>query len=293
MLEERVVLCSQRDVSQRSTGRQNVIWTRADTTILIPRTSVNIHTHLWGAVLAVVFLGLHLVHHFGTLPAWVRPLSHHSIFLPAILTRAEKTSDYLSTHLPGFHLPSAETAYIYVDYARNDWRDTAGFGCFLVAGVLCLGLSSSFHTVACHSRTLAKRFNSLDYLGIVIMIVGSFLPALHYGFYCHTKWQIFYAVCITTLGSAAAATVIAPRYATPAFRPWRTAIFLTLGLSAVVPVAHGSYLYGHAVLNLTMGLDYLVASGALYVVGALLYALRVPERFAPGKFDYLGASHQM
>ena len=42
-----------------------------------------------------------------------------------------------------------------------------------------------------------------------------------------------------------------------------------------------------------MGLHYLVLSGALYVVGALLYACRVPERFAPGKFDYIGASHQI
>ncbi len=42
-----------------------------------------------------------------------------------------------------------------------------------------------------------------------------------------------------------------------------------------------------------MGLNWLVTSGALYIVGALLYAMRVPERFYPGRFDYLGASHQI
>lgn len=42
-----------------------------------------------------------------------------------------------------------------------------------------------------------------------------------------------------------------------------------------------------------MGLNYLVLSGALYIAGALLYANRIPEKFFPGKFDYLGASHQI
>ena len=42
-----------------------------------------------------------------------------------------------------------------------------------------------------------------------------------------------------------------------------------------------------------MGLFYLVLQGVLYIIGAAIYALRIPERFAPGKFDILGASHQI
>jgi adiponectin receptor len=42
-----------------------------------------------------------------------------------------------------------------------------------------------------------------------------------------------------------------------------------------------------------MGLFYLVLQGVLYIVGAVIYALRIPERFAPGKFDIWGASHQI
>lgn len=125
------------------------------------------------------------------------------------------------------------------------------------------------------------------------MIVGSFLPALHYGFHEHPKWQLFYALGIVSLGGVAAWAVLTPHYATPEYRPVRTAIFLALGLSAVVPVAHGYILYDYATLRLTMGLDWLILSGSLYVVGALTYACRVPERFAPGRFDYVGASHQL
>lgn len=33
--------------------------------------------------------------------------------------------------------------------------------------------------------------------------------------------------------------------------------------------------------------------GVMYLVGAALYALRVPESLLPGRFDTLGASHQL
>lgn len=33
--------------------------------------------------------------------------------------------------------------------------------------------------------------------------------------------------------------------------------------------------------------------GASYVIGALLYILRFPEKKFPKKFDYIGASHQI
>lgn len=168
-----------------------------------------------------------------------------------------------------------------------------GFTIFLLSSVTCLTLSSSFHTLSCHSRHLAHKFNKLDYVGIVVMIVGSFLPALHYGFYCRPRWQLLYGTSISILGAGAAYVVLAPHYSTPAYRPIRTAIFLALGLSGVVPVAHGTAIYGWRILDLTMGVRWLALEGALYVSGALLYALRIPERFAKGRFDLLGASHQM
>lgn len=249
--------------------------------------TVNIHTHLWGALVSVAILGAHYLHHIDASPAWLEPLAHHAIFTPKIL-RSSATIENAEHILSRLHLPTSP-----VLHSPNDWRDTVGFTIFLLCAISCLAFSSTYHTLQCHSHSVARRWNALDYVGIVNMIVGSFLPALHYGFYCRPGWQLFYGSCITVLGAGAMWTVLNAKYATPEYRPYRTAVFLTLGLSAVVPVAHGVALYGARVLNLTMGLNYLVASGALYVAGALLYALRVPERFAPGRFDYFGASHQM
>lgn len=42
-----------------------------------------------------------------------------------------------------------------------------------------------------------------------------------------------------------------------------------------------------------MGMRWVIMEGLLYIAGAGIYAARVPERFAPGRFDLLGASHQV
>jgi adiponectin receptor len=167
--------------------------------------------------------------------------------------------------------------------------------------------------------------NKLDYIGIVAMIVGSFFPMLHYGYYCNPHLQLFYSLSILSLGGLATYTVVAPKFTTPAYRPIRTTVFLALGLSAIVPVAHICALYGvslsllfliaveqselrstiltplflplllpqYQAVSTTMGLSWLVTGGALYVIGACLYMFRVPERLSPGTFDYFGASHQI
>lgn len=76
------------------------------------------------------------------------------------------------------------------------------------------------------------------------MIVGSFLPMLHYGFYCHSHLQALYSTLILSLGSMAMYTVLNRKFASPAYRPIRTSVFLALGLSAIFPVAHVLSMYG-------------------------------------------------
>lgn len=70
-------------------------------------------------------------------------------------------------------------------------------------------------------------------------------------------------------------------------------MFAAMGLSAVVPVLHGVLLYGTHTMRASMGLDWLLLQAALYLLGAGLYAARLPEKLAPGRFDIWGSSHQL
>lgn len=70
-------------------------------------------------------------------------------------------------------------------------------------------------------------------------------------------------------------------------------MFVLMGLSAVFPVLHGIKLYGIEYLERSIGLDWVVLQGVLYIAGAGLYAARIPEKWAPGRFDIWGSSHQI
>lgn len=66
---------------------------------------------------------------------------------------------------------------------------------------------------------------------------------------------------------------ILPAFATPAWRPYRAAMFTAMGLSAVLPVLHGLAWYGVNGMEQLMGLRWVVLQGVLYITGAFLYAV--------------------
>lgn len=77
-------------------------------------------------------------------------------------------------------------------YESATSSDVLAFGCFFLGAALCLGMSATYHTISNHSPMVAKFGNKLDYVGIVFLITGSFIPSVFYGFYCHPHLQEFY-----------------------------------------------------------------------------------------------------
>ena len=53
-----------------------------------------------------------------------------------------------------------------------------------------------FHIISNHSANLAAFGNQLDYLGIVILMWGSTIPTVYYGFYCDRNLQILYCTMV-------------------------------------------------------------------------------------------------
>ena len=70
--------------------------------------------------------------------------------------------------------------------------DVIAFGCFFLGAVICLGISATFHTITNHSPEVSRFGNQLDYVGIVALITGSFVPSVYYGFYCEPFLQKMY-----------------------------------------------------------------------------------------------------
>ena len=150
----------------------------------------------------------------------------------------------------------------------------------------------SFHIISNHSARVASFGNQLDYLGIVILMWGSTIPTVYYGFYCQQELQTLYFVMvrpnktiwiygcnnniqISILGLACAITTLNPRFRHPTLRPYRAAMYAFLGLSAIVFIIHGVFLYGWETQSKRMSLDRMGLMAILNLVGACIYAARV------------------
>uniref|UniRef100_A0ACD5YND5 Uncharacterized protein n=1 Tax=Avena sativa TaxID=4498 RepID=A0ACD5YND5_AVESA len=163
---------------------------------------------------------------------------------------------------------------------------------FLVGAMACLAISATAHLLACHSRRATVVFWQLDYAGISIMIVASFVPPVYYAFLCHPYPRIAYLSAITVLGALVVAVLLSPSCSSPRYRRLRATLFLAMGLSGVIPAVHALWVnWGHTACYLALGLE--VAQGLAYGVGAWFYVSRVPEKWRPGVFDVVGHSHQI
>ena len=62
-------------------------------------------------------------------------------------------------------------------------------------------------------------------------------------------------------------------------------IFIAFGLSGAIPAVHYAVMEGWVNAVSYASLGWLILMGSLYILGALLYAGRIPECYFPGKCD--------
>jgi adiponectin receptor len=163
---------------------------------------------------------------------------------------------------------------------------------FFFAASKCLVCSTVWHTMnSISNQTLMERFACIDYTGISLLVAASIMTTEYTAFYCEPISRWIYMGLTAALGVGG---VILPWH--PTFNrndlAWaRVAFYVTLAGTGGLPVIQLIYTRGAS------WAAYFYApifkSLFVYFTGALLYAAKVPERFAPGFFDYVGGSHNI
>ncbi|EJW79571.1 hypothetical protein WUBG_09520, partial [Wuchereria bancrofti] len=244
------------------------------------------------------------VQKFEYLPEWLQdneylrhghrpPLPSFAQCFRSILSIHTETGN-IWTHLIGC-LAFALLAAWFMTRPDTDIRfqEKVVFSFFFAGAIICLGMSFTFHTVSCHSVAVVRIFCKLDYLGISLLIVGSFVPWLYYGFYCRREPKITYIAMVCVLGLGAVIVSLWDKFSESRYRPLRAGVFLAMGCSGVVPTIHFMITDGVRTLFEDAAFHWLLLMASLYIFGTLLYATRIPERFFPGKCDILFQSHQL
>lgn len=243
------------------------------------------------------------VHH-QHLPAWLRdndflvhghrPQLHSFTECFRSIFRIHTETGNIWTHLIGLIVFIILAACFFAwPWIEIRWQEVAVFSVFFAGAILCLGFSFLFHTVYCHSEKVGYIFGKLDYCGIALLTVGSFVPWLYYSFYCRMSTKIGYLILIILLGTLTIVVSMSNHFSKPKFRPLRAGLFIALGLSGIIPASHFIITDGfyHAVDYAALG--WVILMAVLYITGAVIYAARIPERIWPGRFDIWFQSHQI
>lgn len=163
---------------------------------------------------------------------------------------------------------------------------------FTAGAMFCMLTSSVCHLFGCCAAHVTRIMWRFDYAGIAVLIVTSFYPAVYYGFLCYPWLRFLYLLSTTLLGVATLCVSLLPFFQQPGYQKLRAGVFIALGLWGVVPVLHGWWLHREFV-EVRVALSYEVLMGVLYIFGATLYAMHIPERWKPGYFDIALHSHQL
>ncbi|OAQ95995.1 hypothetical protein LLEC1_07527, partial [Akanthomyces lecanii] len=171
--------------------------------------------------------------------------------------------------------------------------DRAVFHVYLTACAACFGLSAAYHTLLCHSRELADLWIRLDYVGISLLIMASFVPGLYMGFYCEPWLLRGYLGAIFVMGAFNSYLSLYGKMESKDWLKSRLLPFLALSLSAFIPIFHAVLLFPYDQLQKQSGLNYYYLEGACMLTGVAFLVSRFPECWLPGRFDIWGCSHQI
>lgn len=155
--------------------------------------AVNIHSHLWGAVLFLVLLATNnffVISRYAS-ASWLDSATF-SVFLSSAV--------FCLTASAVFH-----TVVCHSEGARN-FKQAFGWQVLMI---MCLLELAGPFKVQCpwlfRNRRYADHasFGIIPYTCLKALIVGSFFPALYYAFYCYPHLQIFYLsmICLSGLGT--------------------------------------------------------------------------------------------
>ncbi|KAF0990107.1 hypothetical protein HZS_2843, partial [Henneguya salminicola] len=206
------------------------------------------------------------------------------------------------THLIGLILLLSVMIYIFArpsitkdgsPFYPSGYKEILCYTAFFLGGSLCLMFSTLFHTLCCHSQRIGIIFAKLDYSGIAFLICGAMIPVHYYSFYCNYQLQIVYISVAIVMSFLCILASLLDIMSTPTFRPVRAIIFLSFGLSSIIPIVHNFAIYPSKYsINVTQ-IYLLIAMGSCYVLGCLLYMFLIPERLFPGKLSIAFQSHQI
>lgn len=202
----------------------------------------------------------------------------------------------VATELPALQLDPADSAGSHSQHQSLSATasDFACFAFFYLSACVCFYLSALYHLLGCCSFDAHACLYRCDVSGILALIVGSYVPALHYAFRCRPHLQWGYSAAIGAIVALLLVMFNVPSCNTRRLHSVRVGALVLAVAFAVLPTLHwvlGVLPEDYPALPSGTFLLPLGAMLLCYLLGFGFYSRHVPERWAPGRFDFALQSH--
>ncbi|KAF2265606.1 adiponectin receptor protein 1 [Lojkania enalia] len=199
------------------------------------------------------------------------------------------------SHLVGLLVVLAIAFYFYpssVNFSVSTNADVFIAAVFFFAACKCLACSTIWHTMNSIShQTLLERFACVDYTGISLLVAASIMTTEYAAFYCEPISRWIYMLTTAALGIGGVILPWHPTFNRQDMAWLRVMFYVSLAATGFLPVGQ---------LAWTRGAEWayyfyapVTKSILVYMLGACLYASKIPECWFPGKFDWVGSSHNI
>ncbi|KAL9052651.1 MAG: hypothetical protein Q9162_005278 [Coniocarpon cinnabarinum] len=199
------------------------------------------------------------------------------------------------SHLIGLIIVVAIASYFYpssMTFSSSSTADILVALMFFGAAVQCLACSALWHTMSSISNeSTLQRFACVDYTGISLLVATSIMTTEYTAFYCEPISRYTYMTSTFLLGIGGMILAWQPNFNRPDMAWKRVGFYIALGATSIVPVMQ--IMYERGFTWMIYFYSPILKSIAVYIGGAVLYASKVPERWCPGMFDYVGGSHNI
>lgn len=199
------------------------------------------------------------------------------------------------SHAIGLVLVLAVAFYFYptsANFLLSTNTDVFVAAVFFFAACQCLVCSTIWHTMnSVADVNLISMFACVDYTGISLLIAASIMTTEYTAFYCEPVSRWVYMVLTAILGVGGVILPWHPNFNGQHMAWARVAFYVGLGATGFLPMLQIWYTRGaESVLTFYSPI---LESILVYLCGAFVYASKVPERWFPGMFDYVGGSHNL
>lgn len=200
------------------------------------------------------------------------------------------------THAIGLIIVLAVAFYFYptsANFSISTRSDVFIAAVFFFAACKCLVCSVMWHTFnSISEQTLMERFACVDYTGISMLVGASIMTTEYCAFYCEPVSRWIYLCTTAVLSIAGAILPWNPTFNRADMSLARVGFYITLSLTGALPIAQ--LVYTRGVAWAWHFYSPLTTSVMVYIVGACVYAAKIPERWCPGGItDFVGSSHNL